>query len=213
MIKNIKPILVFIALGIVLPLVGRLEGLLDIRIILLTLASAMVFLTQPAPRPTEAKEQASTDKNSFWWITIMSLLSLHVPLIEWAYFHDMKTVYSWSFPLGLGILLLSIVFRVWAIQTLGRFFTATVQIVEGHQVIQSGPYALVRHPSYTGAYLSYIGTGIMLEAWIGLAFAVVAMGIAYYQRITAEEEALRTYFGEAYVAYSRKTKRLIPFVF
>lgn len=213
MIKKIKPILLFILLGIVLPLVGRPEGLLDIRIILLTIASAMVFLTQPAPRPTEAKEQADTDKHSFWWITAMSLLSLHVPIIEWAYFHDMVTVYAWSFPVGLGILLLSIVFRVWAIRTLGRFFTATVQIVEGHQVIQTGPYSLVRHPSYTGAYLSYIGTGIMLEAWMGLLFAIIAMGIAYYQRITAEEETLRSYFGEAYVAYAEKTKRLIPFIF
>jgi len=213
MIKKIKPILFFIALGIVLPLVGRLEGLLDIRIILLTLASAMVFLTQPAPLPTEAREQAGTDKHSFWWITVMSLLSLHVPLIEWAYFHDMKTVYAWSFPIGVGILLLSIIFRIWAIRTLGRFFTATVQIVEGHQVIQTGPYAIVRHPSYTGAYLSYLGTGIMLEAWLGLLFAIVAMGIAYYQRITAEEETLRSHFGEAYIAYSKKTKRLIPFLF
>jgi protein-S-isoprenylcysteine O-methyltransferase Ste14 len=213
MSEKIKPIIVFIALGVVFPLLGRPEGLLDIRIILLTIASAMVFLTQPAPRPTEAKEQAGTDKNSFWWITIMSLLSLHIPLIEWAYFHDMETVYAWSFPLGVGILLLSIVFRVWAIRTLGRFFTATVQIVEGHQVVQTGPYALVRHPSYTGAYLSYLGTGIMLEAWIGLLFAVIAMGIAYYQRITAEEETLRSHFGEAYIAYSEKTKRLIPFLF
>lgn len=213
MSKKIKPILLFIIVGIVFPLVGCLEALLDIRIVLLTTASALVFLTQPAPRPTEAKEQAGTDRNSFWWITVMSLLSLHVPLIEWAYFHDMKTVYTWSFPLGVGILLLSIVFRVWAIRTLGRFFTATVQIVDGHQVVQTGPYTLVRHPSYTGAYLSYLGTCIMLEAWLGLLFAMVAMGIAYYQRITAEEEALRSHFGEAYVNYSKKTKRLIPFVF
>lgn len=213
MIPKLKSILLFIVLGIVLPLIGQLEGLLDPRIILLTIASALVFLTQPTPQPEEAKSKAATDKNSFWWITVMSLLSLHIPLIEWAYFHDMKTFLWWTFPLGAIILLLSIVFRIWAIRTLGRFFTATVQIVDKHQVVQSGPYALVRHPSYTGAYLSYIGTGIMLEAWWGLAFSAIAMGIAYYQRITAEEETLLTHFGVAYADYSARTKRLIPFVF
>ncbi len=213
MTPKIKSILLFIALGVVLPLIGRLSGLLDPRIILLITASALVFLTQPTPQAEEAKAQADTDKQSFWWITAMSLLSLHVPLIEWAYFHDTHTQYDWTFPLGAAILTFSIVFRVWAIQTLGRFFTATVQIVEEHQVVQSGPYALVRHPSYTGAYLSYVGTGIMLEAWWGLAFAIVAMGIAYYQRITAEEATLRSHFGEAYELYCQKTKRLIPFVF
>ena len=213
MTPKLKSILLFIILGIILPLIGRLSGLLDPRIILLTVASALVFLTQPTPQPEEAKAQANTDKQSFWWITVMSLLSLHVPLIEWAYFHDMQTQYDRTFPLGIALLILSIVFRVWAIQTLGRFFTATVQIVDEHQVVQSGPYALVRHPSYTGAYLSYVGIGIMLEAWWGLAFAVVAMGSAYYQRISAEEETLLAHFGEAYELYSQRTKRLIPYVF
>lgn len=213
MSPKLRSILLFVLLGIMLPLCLRLEGLLDPRIILLTVASAMVFYTQPAPKPEEARDQQQTDRNSFWWITVMSLLSLHVPIIEWAYLHDMQTVYSWSFPLGAAILLFSIGFRVWAIRTLGRFFTATVQIVDEHQVVQSGPYALVRHPSYTGAYLSYVGTGVMLEAWWGLLFAVIAMGLAYYQRITAEEKALLTHFGEAYAEYSAKTKRLIPFIF
>ena len=213
MTPKLKSILLFLVLGIVLPLIGRLAGLLDPRIILLTVASALVFLTQPTPEPEEAKAKAGTDKQSFWWIAIMSLLSLHVPLIEWAYFHDMQTQYDWSFPLGAAILVLSIVFRVWAIRTLGRFFTATVQIVNEHQVVQTGPYAWVRHPSYTGAYLSYVGTGIMLEAWWGLAFAAIAMGMAYYQRIKAEEATLHAHFGEAYERYSEKTKRLIPFVF
>ncbi|MEL6657600.1 MAG: isoprenylcysteine carboxylmethyltransferase family protein [Bacteroidota bacterium] len=213
MTPKLKSILLFVLLGIVLPLIGRLSGLLDPRIILLAVASALVFLTQPTPQLEEAKAQAGTDKQSFWWITVMSLLSLHVPLIEWAYFHDLQTQYDWTFPLGAALLVLSIIFRVWAIQTLGRFFTATVQIVDEHQVVQTGPYALVRHPSYTGAYLSYVGTGIMLEAWWGLAFAAVAMGIAYYQRISAEEETLLAHFGEAYEQYSQRTKRLIPFVF
>ena len=210
---KLKSIVLFVLLGIVLPLAACLKGLLDARIIILTLASAMVFFTQPTPKADEAKAQAATDQQSFWWITAMSLLSLHVPIIEWAYFNDMQTIYAWSFPLGVGILLLSIIFRVWAIRTLGRFFTATVQIVEEHQVVQSGPYALVRHPSYTGAYLSYVGTGIMLEAWWGLAFATIAMGFAYYQRISAEEQTLLAHFGDAYADYSAKTKRLIPFIF
>ncbi len=213
MSAKLKSILMFILLGIMLPLCLRLEGVLDPRIILLTVASALVFYTQPTPQAEEAKSKEQTDKNSFWWITVMSLLSLHVPIIEWAYLNDMQTIYSWSFPLGAAILLFSIGFRVWAIRTLGRFFTATVQIVDEHQVIQSGPYAIVRHPSYTGAYLSYVGTGIMLEAWWGVLFASVAMGIAYYQRITAEEQTLLAHFGQAYADYSAKTKRLIPFIF
>jgi protein-S-isoprenylcysteine O-methyltransferase Ste14 len=182
-------------------------------VLLIAVASALVFFTQPAEDPAEVRDQVHTDRNSYWWIAILSLLSLHVMLVEWAYFHDTQTQFYWSLPLGAMTLLFSLVFRIWAIRTLGDFFTSTVQIVNDHRVIDQGPYALVRHPSYTGAYLSFVGTGILLEAWIGLAFAALAMGFAYYKRISAEEATLLDHFGAAYASYAKRTKRLIPFLF
>jgi protein-S-isoprenylcysteine O-methyltransferase Ste14 len=59
--------------------------------------------------------------------------------------------------------------RLWAVLSLGRFFKVTVSIQEGHRVIRSGPYRLVRHPSYSGLLIALLGLGLALETWLGLA--------------------------------------------
>lgn len=213
MSAKLKLIITFVVVGILIPLMFRLEAVLSPRIILITLASITVFLTQPGADSAQVKANKGSDQNSFWWIMALSILALHAPIFEWAYINDTNTVLSWSFLVGTAVLLGSLVLRVWSIQVLGKYFTATVQIVDQHQIVQSGPYAYIRHPSYTGAYFSYFGVGILLEAWIGLAFSAIAMGVAYYIRIKAEEATLLAHFGSVYSEYSHKTKRLIPFVF
>lgn len=211
--QKLKSVSTYLLIGVILPLVARPSAFGDVRIYILMLGVILVILTQPTMDLQEAKANSSSDKHSFWWIYAMSLIALLAPVLEWAYWNDLAIQYSWSFLFGLALLGLGIGLRVWAIQVLGRFFTATVQIVEQHQLVMKGPYALVRHPSYTGAYLSYIATGILFEAWIGIIIAALGMGWAYYKRIQAEEATLVQHFGEAYRAYSSTTKRLFPFLF
>jgi protein-S-isoprenylcysteine O-methyltransferase Ste14 len=95
---------------------------------------------------------------------------------------------------------------------LGKFFTATVQIKDDHQLIQGGPYQIVRHPSYTGAFLAILSSSMILNSWIGFIIAFIAMSLAYYVRIGIEERELIGKFQDRYIEYKKKTKMIIPYV-
>lgn len=109
-------------------------------------------------------------------------------------------------------IVIGLIFRVWAIRQLGNHFTATVQILDGHQLITSGPYQLIRHPSYLGAFMAFVGIGLLLNAFWGGIVSGTAMSTAYYFRIIAEEKTLIQYFGSDYLKYKEQTKMLIPCV-
>jgi protein-S-isoprenylcysteine O-methyltransferase Ste14 len=102
--------------------------------------------------------------------------------------------------------------RVWAKVALGRYFTYTVMTSSDQPVITSGPYRILRHPSYTGLLLIAIGAGAVWGNWLGLAALTLAIlaGLAY--RIHVEEKALLADLGGRYRAYAEHHKRLIPFV-
>ncbi|OIP61128.1 MAG: hypothetical protein AUK29_10630 [Nitrospirae bacterium CG2_30_53_67] len=88
-----------------------------------------------------------------------------------------------------------------------------VQITEKHQLVTHGIYSVIRHPSYTGLILGFLGLLIFLQSTFGiLAFIFLALPL-YLYRITIEERALLEAFGEQYVIYRKNTYRLLPLVF
>jgi len=105
------------------------------------------------------------------------------------------------------------VFRWWAILTLGRFFTVDVAIRDGHRIVRRGPYRMIRHPSYTGTLVSFIGLGIAFGNWLSLLLVVVPITAAFLYRIGVEEHALAAHFGAAWQQYSAHTSRLVPGVY
>ena len=107
---------------------------------------------------------------------------------------------------------LGMLVRGWAIRTLKEFFLFTVGVREGHKVIESGPYRLVRHPAYAGAILTMVGIGFALQSLAALLILLLLSGVAYGYRIQVEEKALVKDLGQPYVEYMGRTKRLIPFV-
>jgi protein-S-isoprenylcysteine O-methyltransferase Ste14 len=117
------------------------------------------------------------------------------------------------FWLGMALMLVGMAVRATAIWTLRRFFTVQVTIQESHQLIDRGMYSIIRHPSYTGALISFIGLGFAFGSWLSLAIIVVAALIGFGYRIRVEEAALVGHFGERYRSYSSRTKKLIPFVY
>ncbi|MFN3705860.1 MAG: methyltransferase family protein [Thermoflexales bacterium] len=120
---------------------------------------------------------------------------------------------AWLVWLGVGMVLLGWGLRIWAQQTLGRFFTGEVAVQRNHQVVQSGPYRWVRHPSYTGGVLSAVGFGLMLNTWLGALISAAMLAWAYAVRVPREEALLAQALGAAYANYMARTKRFVPFVF
>jgi protein-S-isoprenylcysteine O-methyltransferase Ste14 len=199
-------------LMIVLPLLAIPSLMWHYKILLLIAGSVCMWLTQPAFTIDETHEQKKRDKFSVILILSMSFISVVVPVIHWAYFMPTQSHVGWMSITGLVLMITGITFRAWAVRTLGEFFTPTVQIQEEHRLVTEGPYSIVRHPSYTGAFLSIIGGAVLLESWIGFAIACAAMTIAYYVRIRIEESELSAHFGTTYLQYQHTTKKIIPFV-
>jgi len=100
---------------------------------------------------------------------------------------------------------------VWARAVLGGNWSATVTLKEGHEIVSTGPYRLVRHPIYTGLLLGFAGTALARGDWRGLAAFVIASA-ALWRKLRLEERWLTEEFGARYDDYRRRTSALIPFL-
>jgi protein-S-isoprenylcysteine O-methyltransferase Ste14 len=114
---------------------------------------------------------------------------------------------------GVALFAAGLIFRWWAIVTLGRFFTVDVTIEKDHELVERGPFRMVRHPSYTGVLLAFVGFALTLRNWAAILVILVPIFVAFVRRMNVEEEALRGALGERYLAYMRRTRRLLPGVY
>jgi protein-S-isoprenylcysteine O-methyltransferase Ste14 len=114
---------------------------------------------------------------------------------------------------ALLILILGLAVRWTAILTLGRAFSANVAIRDKQQLRTTGLYAIVRHPSYLGMEIIFVAIGLYAGNWLALAIMLIPTTAAVIYRIHVEEIALRAAFGQQYIAYSVKTKRLLPAIY
>ncbi len=117
----------------------------------------------------------------------------------------------WPFWTGAALTIAGMLFSVWARQHIGRNWSGIVTIKEGHELVTSGPYALVRHPIYTGLLLAFVGSAIAGAEWRGVLAVAIAFW-ALWRKLRIEEQWMQEQFGEAYQAYRRRVSALIPFV-
>jgi protein-S-isoprenylcysteine O-methyltransferase Ste14 len=116
------------------------------------------------------------------------------------------------FWLGIFLMYVGIALRFYAIIVLGVFFTTTVTVAPEQTVISTGPYRIIRHPSYTGFLITLFGFGLSLMNWLSLLVIIGCALIGFSYRIRVEEHALKAQFGQQYQEYMQHTKRLIPFI-
>jgi len=114
---------------------------------------------------------------------------------------------------GVALFVIGLFLRWWAIITLGRFFTVDVAIEPDHELIERGPFRMVRHPSYTGVLLAFVGLALTLGNWAALLAILVPIGAAFIHRMNVEENALSGALGPQYTDYMRRTNRLVPFLY
>jgi len=97
-----------------------------------------------------------------------------------------------------------------AVKTLGKEWSLTARLVEGHQLATSGPYALVRHPIYSGMLGMLLATGLAISHWAALLVALIIFFIGTTIRVRSEEKLLREAFGEKFEAYVRNVRAIVP---
>ena len=112
---------------------------------------------------------------------------------------------------GLAVCASGIGFAIWARRTLGRNWSGAIAIKEGHELITSGPYRLVRHPIYTGLLVGLAGT-VMGSGRVRELLILAAAVLAVWFKLSVEEKLMLRRFPEAYPQYRKRTKVIIPFV-
>lgn len=114
----------------------------------------------------------------------------------------------------LGVALLSIggVFRLWPVFVLGDRFSGLVAIQPGHTLVTGGIYGIIRHPSYLGMMLIALGWALAFRSGAGIVLATLNL-VPLIARIDAEERLLQSEFGAGYDAYRARTWRLIPGIY
>jgi protein-S-isoprenylcysteine O-methyltransferase Ste14 len=115
------------------------------------------------------------------------------------------------YAIGLAISVVGVAFAIWARLTLGRLWSGTVTLKEGHHLVQSGPYRFARHPIYTGFLFALVGDALLT----GTVAAIAGLGLVIFGFILktgVEERFLEEKFGEEHREYRARVKRLIPFV-
>jgi protein-S-isoprenylcysteine O-methyltransferase Ste14 len=153
------------------------------------------------------------DAGSKWWLISSVWVSVALGMGLAFAFPDAAITSGRTavFIAGLVLMIAGLALRWYSIRALGTSFTCEVATRPGQQVMQSGPYRLVRHPSYTGALITILGVLLCCCNLVSLVALVVALA-GYANRIRVEEIALAKDLGDPYRDYMRRTKRLIPFL-
>ncbi|MDX6289880.1 MAG: hypothetical protein QOH42_1679 [Blastocatellia bacterium] len=100
-----------------------------------------------------------------------------------------------------------------AVRTLGKQWSLAARVLEGHNLITTGPYNVVRNPIYSGMFGMLLATGLAISHWIGLLIAVIVFALGTMVRVRSEEKLLREAFGAEFAAYAGKVPAVVPFFF
>jgi protein-S-isoprenylcysteine O-methyltransferase Ste14 len=119
----------------------------------------------------------------------------------------------WLFALGLAIAVAALaMFRI-THKALGRMWSVSLQLKEGHRLVTSGIYRHLRHPMYTAFWLMALAQALLLPNWVAGPAGLVGFGVLFFSRIGPEERMMEEAFGEEYRAYVARTRRIVPFLY
>ena len=158
-------------------------------------------------------KENSADKKSllYLWITIPACLTMAGFISGYKLGPSLNS--DAVLKIGVALAAVGFVIRWAAIFALGKFFTVDVEISDQHRLKTEGIYKIVRHPSYLGLILILAALGVCTQNLVSLLVLIIPILIAINYRISVEERALTNAFGEQYTAYSKKTSKLIPWVY
>ena len=155
--------------------------------------------------------EGGPDKNSLrilWTTIVLSITSGTLLAREGAgTVRGGREVLLWSGPC---LIVAGLLLRWVSIAALWQDFTVDVSVAHDQKLVTGGLYRYVRHPSYTGSLLSFLGLGLAIGDWAAMIVIWLPITAEFIYRIRVEEKALEEHFGEEYRRYRGGTKRLIP---
>ena len=149
-------------------------------------------------------------KESFWVIMLIYIICLGIII---GTFIKTRPATEWYNYIGAAMVFIGGLMRVYARKALGRFFSFQVVIQKGHKLITTGVYKYTRHPMYLSMTLILFGLAIALSSLYGVIVLLILYVPAVLYRISAEEELLIKEFGNDYLNYMEKTKKMIPYLY
>lgn len=173
--------------------------------------SILANVLQPSYRILEGPrvpEDRWTAAQILWTVYLTQIAAL----VELAVKRPTDLPMGWVSWGAVAVMVGGLVLRTWSVLTLRGFFTWNIEVKPGQTIIQSGPYRVLRHPSYSGAFLIFVGGCVLLSSWVATFLAVVALSLAFHRRIRHEERLLRETFPE-YDDYASRTGGMLPRMF
>jgi protein-S-isoprenylcysteine O-methyltransferase Ste14 len=168
------------------------------------------ILRQKAPSPPDQKR----DRGSLIGV---ALQGVSYGLVWGVHRESFTPIVAGNGPITIAASVLAIVAAVgsvWlvisAVKTLGKEWSVTARLVEGHKLATSGPYAYVRHPIYTGMLGMLVATGLAISHWVVLPAALAIFVVGTVIRVRSEEKLLREAFGEQYETYAQRVPAIVP---
>jgi protein-S-isoprenylcysteine O-methyltransferase len=182
--------------------------------LLLGLLYLISELLLTATRRSRSRTGTKQDRSTLGvlWLVIMVNVAAGIYVAKYWPATALPHHRSFAFA-GVMLFVAGLLLRWWAIITLGRFFTVDVTIERDHELVERGPFRMVRHPSYTGVLLAFVGFALSLGNWAALLVILLPIGVAFIHRMNVEEDALSGALGPQYTDYMRCTKRLVPFIY
>jgi protein-S-isoprenylcysteine O-methyltransferase len=175
------------------------------------IVSALVNTLQPRYRPFEGSrtpEDRGTAVQILWTVYVTQAAALLELVIRRRLVLPLD-VTTWVAVLAM---LCGLALRSWAVFLLGPWFTWNVTVQPGQQLVSNGPYRLIRHPSYTGALLTFVASCVLLRSWVVAGLAAFTLSLAFLRRIRYEEALLARKL-PGYDAYRYRTGALLPRIF
>ena len=191
---------------------------MDIKIIIIIAFSYLygffeVFMSLRQKQKREKEIVKSGDKASIWilsvFIGIGYLLSFSIGATK------IGRIYHWDifFIIGAILTIVGLAIRIKSILTLKQYFIYTVTEIENHELIETGLYKSIRHPGYLGQLIIFVGISTSLSNWLSILLMMTPVLLGYIYRINTEERFMTEQFGQKYVDYQKRTKRLVPMLY
>jgi protein-S-isoprenylcysteine O-methyltransferase Ste14 len=146
---------------------------------------------------------------SLWLITVTMIAAFYLSPVEYVFFPLLPQA-AWMQFIGFALVICGTAIFVWARRTLGRYYSGHVSVQLDHVLVQSGPYAVIRHPAYSGYLLMALGISLGYSSLLGLGSVFLLLLPSVIFRLQIEEKLLASEFAGDYQDYAKRTKRLIP---